>query len=97
MANKGRGLRRNSSWSQSKKGGRHQSSVNPNGPKRSVGQGPTQTPPLPPPLQRARYSRRRRANTLGEDEDEREEGEEVARRARKYEMGQADQVATGTA
>lgn len=45
------------------------------------------------PIRQAQHLRRRRANTLGEDEDEREEGEEEARRARQYEMNQADQVA----
>lgn len=46
------------------------------------------------PLRQAQYLLRRRANTQGED-DEREEGEEEARRARQYEMNQADQVAIG--
>lgn len=50
-------------------------------------------PLLPQPFQQARYSRRRRANTLGEDEDKREESEEEARRGRQNEMDQANQVA----
>lgn len=37
------------------------------------GQGPAQSPSPPPLLQRARHSRRRRANILEEDEDERKE------------------------
>ncbi|MCJ1349624.1 hypothetical protein MMC31_007865 [Peltigera leucophlebia] len=56
-----------------------------------------QTPPLAPPFQQARHPRRRQGNTLREDEDEREKGEEKAQRARQLEMGQADQVATRAA
>lgn len=62
-----------------------------------VRQAPAQTPQLPPPLQQARHLHCRQVNTLGEDGNESEEGEEEAQRARQLERDLADQVATRTA
>lgn len=86
-------IRHNGSWSQNKMGGRLQSSSNPSGRSRNCWSRACSTLFYYHPLRQAQHLRRRRANTLGEDEDEREGGEKEARRTRQYEMNEPDQVA----